>query len=109
MHFVSQQVFISGTRPELKVIKWLSESVTFKDQTKRFALFSTEDVVDPTPVLRSFLTKLFLQCHESTVVSNYLNSTIETWGKTPNPQDELPKMVMMIECHKVSAAHAGYY
>ena len=100
MHFVSQLVFSAGVTPDIEIIQWLTKCVAFSKGTKKFSLFTTEDVVDASPVLRSFLIKLFLQSPDSIAVKDYINSEIEK-GKNDNQQELLSRMVLVMNCHKV--------
>ena len=101
MHFVSELVFASATQPDIRIVEWLSECVTFRDGTKKFSLFTTEDVVDPSPVLRSFLIKLFLQCR-TPMITDHMDKTIRSW--VDDPVGNLQRMNMVISCHKVKRA-----
>ena len=74
MRFVSELVFLS--EPCVEVIDWLANCVTFRGGTRQFSMFNCEDVVDPDPVLRSFLLKLLLKCKNSERVRGYLDKII---------------------------------
>lgn len=80
MEFVSQLVFGGAEQPTDEVIKWLMDCVTFNQGTRVFSIFNVEDVVDPTPVLRSFLLKhlLKLDNRNSAAVNDYLDRFVGT-------------------------------
>lgn len=100
MNFVSDMVFKSDSPPpDDGILEWLMECVTFRDRTREFSMFYSEDVIDPTPVVRSFLLKLFLQC-ESPRVIVHLNQLMTSWNE--KEQDlRVQKMAMLIDCYKV--------
>lgn len=100
MHFVSEMVFTPETPPDDGILLWLTECVTFRNQTREFSVFYCADVVDPTPVLRSYLLKLFLQYNDERV-ENHLNQIMKSW-KVIEPEIQEHQMTMMIDCYKVS-------
>lgn len=100
MQFVSEMVFISEDPPEEGILVWLMECVTFRDRTREFSVFYCKDVLDPTPVLRSFLLKLFLSC-DNPQVETHLNQLMRSW-KDNEPELQVQKMAMLIDCYKVS-------
>lgn len=93
-------VFSPEVDPEMEIVQWIADFLTFRDGAKKFSLFEAEDIVEPTDVTQSFLIKLFLQCSKSNV-SAYMNDLIERWDVTGNELSQLPKMVMVMNCHKV--------
>lgn len=97
--FVAELTFASGNVPDGDILQWLMKCVAFKDRTKEFSIFNCKDVVDPTPVLRSFLLKLFLQSGNSHV-TEHLDDVIKGWY---DAQDDLmiQHMVLLIDCFKV--------
>lgn len=97
MKFVSELVFQS--EPDADVITWLAECVTFRDGTRSFSIFNYEDVVDPNPVLRSFLLKLLLRCRKSGQVKEDIDKIIGQWALTD--QYKLQTMVLLMDCLKV--------
>ena len=103
MHFVSEMVFAPGIAPDIEIVKWLTNCVTFRDQTKKFSLFTTAEIVDPNPVLRSFLIKLFLQCQSSEAIKDHLNELITNFQTMNSPHEMLPNLTLVMNCHKVSA------
>ena len=102
MHFVSEMVFAPGIAPDIEIVKWLTKCVTFRDQTKKFSLFTTAEIVDPNPVLRSFLIKLFLQYQSSEAIKDHLNELITNFQTMNSPHEMLPNLVLVMNCHKVS-------
>ena len=95
-------VFTPGIAPDIEIVKWLSNCVAFRDPTKKFNLFTTAEVVDLNPVLRSFLIKLFLQCQNSEEIKYHLNDLIASWRTPSNQHKELAKIILVMNCHKVS-------
>ena len=103
MNFVSGIVFSEGDDPEDSIIEWLLKCVTFgTTDTREFSLFNTADVVDPTPVLRSFLLKLLLQCKQRDSVHTHLNKLLSKWST--NKIFQLQTMVLLMDCHKVQVS-----
>ncbi|XP_067940321.1 E3 ubiquitin-protein ligase RNF213-like [Watersipora subatra] len=100
VHFVSKLVFLPGIFPDMDIVEWLMNRVTFRDRRREFSIFQVEDIVNPTPILRSFLVKLFLQYQESPSVSNYLDRLIQTWSEEESSSELVSKMAMIINCHK---------
>jgi len=99
---VSDMVFNEEERdPDDEIIRWLLDCVTARDgeTTRQFSLFNSQEVVDPTPVLRSFLLKLLLRCPQTELVDDYLNHVLQP---TPHSGDhQLQTMVLFIDCWKV--------
>ncbi|KAF6041607.1 hypothetical protein EB796_000120 [Bugula neritina] len=99
--FVSDMVFSEEERdPDDEIISWLLNCVTARDgeTTRQFNLFNSQEVVDPTPVLRSFLLKLLLRCSQTELVERYLNHVLQS---TPHSGDhQLQTMVLFIDCWK---------
>ena len=95
-------VFAQGIAPDIEIVRWLTNCVAFRDPAKKFNLFTTAEVVDLNPVLRSFLIKLFLQCQNSEEIKCHLNDLISSWRTPSNQHKELAKMVLVMNCHKVS-------
>ena len=52
MHFISEIVFSSDTRPDDHIMQWLLERITKDKSTRQLSLFNYQEVVDPSPVLR---------------------------------------------------------
>ncbi|XP_067936897.1 E3 ubiquitin-protein ligase rnf213-alpha-like [Watersipora subatra] len=100
MSFVSEVVFSGQQEPEEGIIQWLLNCVTFgsNTETRQFSLFNSADVVDPTPVLRSFLLKLLLQCSQSDAASTHLNRILSEW--TGEKSNQLQTMVLFMDCWK---------
>lgn len=103
MCFVSDIVFGKEEDPDGEILTWLLECITCRsatgDATRQFSLFNSADVVDPTPVLRSFLLKLLLQIADSDVVQHYLDNMMRSWMENKNYQ--LQTMVLLMDCRKV--------
>ena len=99
MRFVSELVFLS--EPCVEVIDWLANCVTFRGGTRQFSMFNCEDVVDPDPVLRSFLLKLLLKCKNSERVRGYLDKIITQREGGEGEGNRLQTMVLLMDCHKV--------
>ena len=99
MAFVSEVVFGSDVEPDEDIIQWLLQCVTFGAGTRAFSLYNTADVVDPTPVLRSFLLKLLMQCTQSEHVQEHLNHLLADWGD--DVKQKIQTMVLLMDCRKV--------
>jgi len=95
---VAELVFLPGVVPELEVIEWLTLQVTFKDTTKTLSIFNSNDVIDATPVLRSFLIKLLMGCPSEDYIQQYLNSIMRQWA---GGNHYLPTLCMIVNCYKV--------
>ena len=101
MSFVSDVVFESDEDPEDEIIQWLLNCVAFGTaSTKQFSLFNSADVIDPTPVLRSFLLKLLLQCNQNDAVKAHLDTILSEW--TANEKYKMQTMVLFMDCWKVT-------
>ena len=98
MSFVSEMVFSSEPEPE--VLHWVVERVSYQNVTRQFSLFNCYEVIDPNPVLRSFLLKLLLKCRQSDTVVRHLNSIIEKW-QTDNIQSQVQTLILLMDCYKV--------
>ena len=103
MAFVSELVFGADTEPDAQIIDWLLQCVTFGAGTRQFSLYNTADAVDPTPVLRSFLLKLLIQCTQSEAVHNHINRMLSNWGEDENQR--IQTMVLLMDCKKVGFKH----
>lgn len=105
MCFVSEIVFEGDSDgPDEEIIRWLLDCITCRGAggaatTRQFSLFNSADVVDPTPVLRSFLLKLLLQCTQSDTVHDQLNQILDSW--TASHQQYIQTMVLFMDCWKV--------
>lgn len=101
MSFVSDIVFNGRQDPQDEIIEWLLNCVTFGSakNTRRFNLFDENDAVDPTPVLRSFLLKLLLQCEQTDSVNKHLDGMLAIWQRDKTYQ--LQTMVLIMDCRKV--------
>ena len=98
MHFVSELVFTPSRAPSEEIVEWLMSCVTFSNkQTREMSVFHTQDVIDPTPVLRSFLLKLFLQ-YPST--GDHLVRLVESWAEETGIF-RIQKMAMLVDCYRV--------
>ena len=98
MHFVSEQVITERHSPDVGIIQWLMDCVTFKEQTSRdFSVFHTEEVIDPTPVLRSFLLKLFIQYP---TLDEHLDRLVQSWEEESG-RFKVQKMAMLVDCYQV--------
>ena len=104
MAFVSEVVFGSDEEPDEDIIQWLLQCVTFRAGTRAFSLYNTADVVDPTPVLRSFILKLLMQCRQSERVQEHLNYLLAEWGD--DMRQKIQTMVLLMDCRKVGNIHA---
>ena len=103
MNFVSSIVFSEGEDPEDSLIEQLLKFVTYgQADTREFSLFNTADVVDRTPVLRSFLLKLLLQCKQKESVHDHLDKLLSTWAS--NKTFQLQTMVLLMDCQKVNCS-----
>ena len=99
MHFVSEQVITERHSPDVGIIQWLMDCVTFKEQTSRdFSVFHTEEVIDPTPVLRSFLLKLFIQYP---TLDEHLDRLVQSWEEESG-RFKVQKMAMLVDCYQVN-------
>jgi len=101
MTFVSDIVFNEEERdPDDKVIRWLLDCIVARsgETTRQFSLFNSQEVVDPTPVLRSFLLKLLLSCRKKRYVNTYLD---KVFAVSTNHQHQLQTMVLIMNCRKV--------
>lgn len=76
MQFVSELVFEGNRSPSEEVVNWLLDCLTYNQGTRQFSVFRVSDVIDPTPVLRSFLLKLLLRAENATSVQCYLQRCI---------------------------------
>lgn len=103
MYFVSEMVFSST--PDEQVLQWLVNRVTFRQGTREFSVFNSSEVIDPKPVLRSFLLKLLLKCEQSDTVYQYLNQIINSWSGD-NVTSQVQTMVLVMDCHKVRQLHS---
>lgn len=100
MCFVSDIVFSSRQSPEGGIIEWVLNCIAFGTaDTKEFSLFRSVNVVDPTPVLRSYLLKLLLQCNQSDFVNKELDYLMSNW--TADKTYQLQTMVLLMDCCKV--------
>ena len=101
MSFTSEIVFSGRQGPEEGVIKWLLNCITFGSAhaTKQFSLFNSADVVDSSPVLRSYLLKLLLQYDQSDSVHRHLNQVLLQWATEKSYR--MQTMVLLMDCHKV--------
>ena len=97
--FVAEVVFSSETAPDEEIVEWLLKCVTFGAGTRQFSLYNTADVVDPTPVLRSFLLKLLLQCSHSDFVKYHLNGMLADWGE--DERQWIRTMDLLMDIRKV--------
>ncbi|KAF6032077.1 hypothetical protein EB796_009577 [Bugula neritina] len=97
MYFVSEMVFSST--PDEQVLQWLVNRVTFRQGTREFSVFNSSEVIDPKPVLRSFLLKLLLKCEQSDTVYQYLDQIINSWSGD-NVTSQVQTMVLVMDCHK---------
>jgi len=105
MKFVSDMVFNGEERdPDDEIISWLLDCVTARggETTRQFNLFNSQEVVDPTPVLRSFLLKLLLSCRQQHYVNTYLDKVLSV---STNQQHQLQTMVLLMDCCKVCDVH----
>lgn len=99
MHFVSELVFVPNRRPDDEIVRWLMDCVAFNErQTRELSVFHTQDVIDPTPVLRSFLLKLFLQYPS---VEDHLNQVVQSWAEETGVF-KVQKMAMLVDCYQVN-------
>ena len=75
------------------------DCVTFKEQTSRdFSVFHTDEVIDPTPVLRSFLLKLFIQYP---TLDDHLDRLVKSWEEESG-RFKVQKMAMLVDCYQVN-------
>ena len=99
MHFVSELVITEHHPPDDRIIQWLMDCVTFKEQTSRdFSVFHTDEVIDPTPVLRSFLLKLFIQYP---TLDEHLDCLVQSWEEESG-RFKVQKMAMLVDCYQVN-------
>lgn len=105
MHFVSEIVFKPDSSPDDQIMEWLLERITSDNTTRKLSLFNSQEVVDPSPVLRSFLLKLLLKCEQSDSVENQLNNLLASWKD--EHQLQVQTMVLFMDCHKVGIQHSG--
>lgn len=99
MSFVSELVFTS--EPEYDVLEWLVDRIAYKGRgARQFSMFNCEDVLDPDPVLRSFLLKLLLKCRHSDNVRNHLNDIIRSW-RVEDVQSQIQTLLLVMDCHRV--------
>ena len=100
MAFVSDIVFAGKEDPDHRIIEWLLNCVTFSSgRTRQFSLFNTAEVIDPNPVLRSFLLKLLLQCNESSYSMQQLDVILSEWSA--DSKYMMQTMVLFMNCWKV--------
>lgn len=76
MRFVSELVFTSQEAIDEEVLHKLLDCITFGGKTMKFSVYKALDVVDPSPVVRSFLMKLLLSRRETQAVQTYLNKLL---------------------------------
>lgn len=99
MEFVSELVFSEHKIPSDEIVRWLMQCVTFKEErTRDFSVFHTDEVIDPTPVLRSFLLKLFLQ---NPSLDDHLDDLVQSWTEEDGIF-KVQKMAMLVDCYQVS-------
>lgn len=101
MQFIAELVFSGNTSPDDEIIDWLLNCVTLDEGTRKFSIYRTSDVVDPTPVLRSYLLKLLLQVKQSKRVDDYLEGFIDKAVNHPSVTN-LNTLVLLIDISKVS-------
>ena len=99
MEFVAELVFSPEATPDEEIIEWLLQCVTFGAGTRQFSLYNTADVVDPTPVLRSFLLKLLMLYQDNELVRYYIDGMLAKWGA--DEKQRIQTMVLLMDCRKV--------
>ncbi|XP_067937583.1 E3 ubiquitin-protein ligase rnf213-alpha-like [Watersipora subatra] len=97
MYFVSELVFAS--EPEQAILEWLVDRVTFRAGTRQFGLFNSSEIVDASPVLRSYLLKLLLRCEQSKAVTLSLDTIIKSWHADKS-RSHVQSLVLLMDCHK---------
>lgn len=111
MDFVSQLVFASTEPPTDDVIRWLLNCVTRDNRPAVFSVVNVDDVLDSTPVLRSFLLKhlLRIESGSSRAVKEYLEgllSTVKLEHDTTGSSLEI--LLLLMDVLKVSLSFTSH-
>ena len=99
MAFLSELIFRATAIPDEKIIEWLVNCITLESGTRQFNIFNTAEALDPTPVFRSFIFKLLLQCQAQETAINCLKKVLTDWSG--GDEEKLGTMILLMECEKV--------